>query len=488
MITAERPAVARADATARKTRVHRAALALLSAGVPCLPIRTDGAPGKGGYKAPACREWAFLHTRLPTEAEIDDMFGGRDVGIAIAGGVAGNGLVCIDFDEPDPPRFFPAFMDLCAVVPDLAAIVSRAPLVRTPTGGVHLWVRTAGVPPKNQKLARTDDPHKGIELRGDGGYAICPPSPATCHDKYHEWAAEGRELPGWDFIRETADGRPRPLFPDIPTITADELDSLLGFCRSLTEKVDAADLYAHPVARERQPGDALPPGDDFSERGGPDALACLERHGWQPIGRAGGKVYLTRPGKNGGNSATFGNAGTNLFYPFTTSCDPFPLAGRPYTPFAVVAFLEHGGDFAAAAADLGRKGYGDQARRRPQRPAPPPVDRAGIAAAVADSRARSDAILAELAAKVAEEPPAILTPRAPSMAHQYALDLDGGEQCELTVGGRYVGIVRPSDDGAGWTYRASKYGEPTGPAFGTREDAADALYSAYCIRRSANHA
>ena len=100
------------------------------------------------------------------------------------------------------------------------------------------------------------------------------------------------------------------------------------------------------------------PGDDFNQRG--EILPVLEQHGWfiHPE-LVDTESKLTRPGKNPGEgiSATFGHKGRRIFHVFTSSAPPFE-ANRGYAPFTVYALLEHGGDFAAAASDLRRKGFG----------------------------------------------------------------------------------------------------------------------------------
>ena len=97
------------------------------------------------------------------------------------------------------------------------------------------------------------------------------------------------------------------------------------------------------------------PGTDFNERG--DVLDLLCRHGWQIVGERDGMTLLRRPGKTRDFSATFGFAGTRMFYCFTSSAPPFEV-NTGYSPFGVLAFLEHGGDFAAAAQAAAQAGHG----------------------------------------------------------------------------------------------------------------------------------
>ena len=76
-------------------------------------------------------------------------------------------------------------------------------------------------------------------------------------------------------------------------------------------------------------------------------------------------VYMRRPGKEGGVSASL-FPDTGVFYNFTSNGFPFE-SDKAYSPFGVYTLLEHGGDFAAAAKALADEGYGDT----PHTPAPP---------------------------------------------------------------------------------------------------------------------
>src|SRR5205823_2198294 len=63
-----------------------------------------------------------------------------------------------------------------------------------------------------------------------------------------------------------------------------------------------------------------------------------------------------RPGKGRDWSATTNHGGYDLLYVFSTST-VFD-AERGYSKFAAYTILDHAGDFRAAAAELGRRGYG----------------------------------------------------------------------------------------------------------------------------------
>jgi hypothetical protein len=84
----------------------------------------------------------------------------------------------------------------------------------------------------------------------------------------------------------------------------------------------------------------------------------LEPAGWKFAYKAGDVEHWTRPGKDGGTSATIGfchtaHAGSKL-YVFTSNAPPFE-PGQTYSRFAAFALLHHGGDYRAAAAALARR-------------------------------------------------------------------------------------------------------------------------------------
>ena len=87
----------------------------------------------------------------------------------------------------------------------------------------------------------------------------------------------------------------------------------------------------------------LRPGDDFEVRA--EWSKILEPHGWKIDKElSNGEVRWTRPGKNGGTSATTGhNAGLHVF---TDSRDAAPFeAGKNYSKFKAYTLLNHGGSY-----------------------------------------------------------------------------------------------------------------------------------------------
>lgn len=99
------------------------------------------------------------------------------------------------------------------------------------------------------------------------------------------------------------------------------------------------------------------PGDEFNRTASWHDI--LLPHGWQWIRKQGGDWMLRRPGKlSGGHSATLRDS-TDRLWVFSEEAHPFQ-AFKLYDKFGAYAALEHGGDFAAAARELGARGYGKQ--------------------------------------------------------------------------------------------------------------------------------
>jgi hypothetical protein len=96
------------------------------------------------------------------------------------------------------------------------------------------------------------------------------------------------------------------------------------------------------------------PGDDYNRRTTyADMLMELQSEGWAVDAERDDRLYLRRPGKTEGSSATLFKSG--LFYVFSSNAAPFKEFAS-FSAFAVRAMLKHGGDYKAAARALGQQG------------------------------------------------------------------------------------------------------------------------------------
>jgi hypothetical protein len=308
-----------------------AALAAHAAGLCVVPPREDGSKAPDGM-------WARWQRERPTEADLCQWYAGgrRGVGL-VCGRVSGN-LEMFEWEEDARFREFYARARLLGLG-DLVERVVNGYFEVTPRRGYHTFYRCREVegnvelarrPKRREEMKHPQDKVKVlIETRGERGYAVVAPSCGSVHPT----------------------GRPYVLrcggFASIETVSPEERSDLLDLARSMDEMPRVA-----PPARRCASGPSGDrPGDYFN------AVASwaevLEPHGWRYQGRApDGNEHWCRPGKNRGTSATVHlDRGDALFvFSSSTLFDP----GRTVTKFGAYAELNHGGDFATAAREVGR--------------------------------------------------------------------------------------------------------------------------------------
>ncbi len=332
--------------------LRQAASAFIEAGHSVLPVKRK-------EKAPL-GPWKEHQTRPATLQEFAiGLQRGADAIALVCGAVSGN-MEMLDFDLKG--ELFEAWAEL--VKRDAPGLYERLVIERSQSGGFHILYRCPGhTIPGNMKLAmrgieapdenEIEVDGKGlkprrygdtffavvvlIETRGEGGYFLCAPSP-------------GYEL---------KQGR----IGQLPAITPEERETMIAAARSLNEWVAPVDVQG--TGRSLPAGDDGKPGEAFNQRG--EVRALLQRHGWTPCGTRGDNEHWRRPGKDRGISASL-MAG-RVFYVFSSNGAPFE-PDRAYSPFAVLAALEHQGDFKAAARQLGKEGFGTSARMPKAAPKP----------------------------------------------------------------------------------------------------------------------
>lgn len=266
-------------------------------------------------------------------AEATEQFS-RDVGIAVVCGAISGGLDILDIESHVNAQEFFAAVEAAA-----PGLLDSLPMVATPSGGYHLYLRRQ-VSAGNTVLARAMIDGKVkilIETRAEGGLAMTISSPAACHPtgKLYE-LLRGR-------ITET------------PEISEEQVHILHECARAFNTYVKPAQIYK--AKQSPAHNGTLRPGDDYNRRGQP--LELLKAAGWTVDRAHGDSLYLRKPGKKQGVSATFGHVGPNVLYVFSTSAEPFEFE-RAYDPFGILSVLQHGGDSSAAARALAADGYGEQ--------------------------------------------------------------------------------------------------------------------------------
>jgi hypothetical protein len=242
-----------------------------------------------GGKRPT-RAWQKYQKQPPTAAELDMWFGGGGgpSNIAVVGGAVSGNLVVLDFDEVD------GYLAWCDAVGDASETGNRksevgsgewgvgsggsgigngesAPVPRTQnpvpdtryptpysfpyytTGrGYHVWLRTTQ--PMQTCVARVNGTNHEVHLRGEGGYAIAPPSLHEAGRKY-TWQRKCDGIPVVDVIpgiqpvaalpHEGKGGGPAP----VDAAKAEQQDGLLPKDAPMSLKMPAwlVDILNDPI-------------------------------------------------------------------------------------------------------------------------------------------------------------------------------------------------------------------------------------------------
>lgn len=236
-----------------------------------------------------------------------------DHGIGIATG-PGSGIWVLDIDDYDSYRDLEQRHE---PLPDTLTVI-------TGSGGYHFYYRHPdGIDIRNNASTRLGP---GLDVRGDGGFVVAPPS-VHPNGRTYEWDAgqpdEIAEAPQWliDLVCE------QPHKPAASTLT------------NVNDGDRPGDLYAAQV----------------------DWQTILEADGWQlhHVDR-NGERYWTRPGKDRreGASATTGWSAADNLKVFTSSMRHAGLEPEEsYTKLGYIAATRHHGDHSAAARTLAEYGF-----------------------------------------------------------------------------------------------------------------------------------
>nr|WP_321467306.1 bifunctional DNA primase/polymerase [uncultured Desulfobulbus sp.] len=298
------------------------AIACLNAGLSVIPCAVHG-------KKPALKSWAPYQAKRMAHDEAVRLFAKSGCNIAVVAGSISGHLECLDFDNPD---LWKPFLDTVeSVNQDLRAKLTV--WQETPSDGFHLVYRCESPVGGNVKLAmskqynnRNGKPQQDtwIETRGQGGYFLIAPSQVLPHTN-----GTGKYTLHGDLYK-------------LPVLTAEERELLHGIAKSFDE--GGHHDREHHQDTTRLHGDR--PGDVFNRDA--DLETMLIHYGWTLTRKVCDRLHLSRPGKaDGSTSATLNRQG---LFVFTTST-PLPTM-KPLDAFAIYTFMEHGGDFSAAARSL----------------------------------------------------------------------------------------------------------------------------------------
>lgn len=315
---------------------------LLPQGLSIIPVRDKDEkdrPAKTPYQG-----WKEYQNRQITEQELYDQLEKHNTSaIAILGGKISGNLEIIDIDVKHHPGIDALLFDaIRSLYPNLWHVIR---IHRSPSGGYHLLYKVHGEVPGNKKLAGRPTTQKEkdqyaslfpdkkkplnevnfLETRGEGGYALAPPSM------------------GYSVFKDC----------DIPTISWEERCSLINVCQSFT---------LIPPKQQQQPKQPKQSEDYYDENPfehynkSDDALQLLYNNGWTFINRRDTKIWLTKPGGKRGHVHGAYFTDSNLFYVFTTATDF--NSETSYRPSAILCELACNGDWKECYKYLVNAGYG----------------------------------------------------------------------------------------------------------------------------------
>lgn len=340
--------------------MYEMAKKLVAAGISVLPVGKGKRPlsaklPKGADGKPT---WKPYQSKRPSVATLESWFdsarGVKPFGIATIGGQVSGGLEIIDFDVKSGLFWYPEWSQVVQGVD--GDLFDRLIINSTPSGGMHVRYRVPTMMiPGNQILAKATPKTTLIETRGEGGYALCPPSP-------------GYEMVSGELLN-VADISPaeRQLLIDV-VLSLNLVESGDGesSSRGFAHEAQAASRQSKPdQTKDKTDRSGDRPGDVYNESD--DYRHVLEAAGWQVTYRTPERDYWKRPGTENRWSATW-NHELRRFYVFTDNASPFEQ-DRSYNPFGVLALLKFDGDYQAAARSLidRQRGTKSKSKRTQQR-------------------------------------------------------------------------------------------------------------------------
>ena len=178
-------------------------------------------------------------------------------------------------------------------------IWSQLYVEQSPSGGYHLIYSCDGVVPGSTHLAYVKgEKSPAIETRGSGGYVMVYPS-------------RGVKVVQGD------------IFAGVCNLTDDQIDHLKSVARMMNEQPEKTTKRKPSTAIQRV----------YNQKHTGEVLAHLESKGWVVARDKDDRIWLTRPGKTKGVSATLYKT-SGYLYVFTSSTE-FDV-GRAYSPFEIM--------------------------------------------------------------------------------------------------------------------------------------------------------
>jgi len=119
-------------------------------------------PIKPKDKVPAIPSWKEFQQRMPTDEELHEWFDPGNKNIAVVCGKISGGLVVVDFDDPSVPDFL--------INGGIGKFSEKTLVVKTHKG-YHAYFRVSESLLQNRRFDNLK-----IDIKGEGGYVVAPPS------------------------------------------------------------------------------------------------------------------------------------------------------------------------------------------------------------------------------------------------------------------------------------------------------------------------
>ncbi len=291
----------------------------------------------GKLKKPAVSEWKPYQTEVAIEAELEKWFiENENPGIAIVCGAAEKKPIVLDFEYES------VFISWCKILYSKGKkeLIETLPIVKTPGGGIHVYVRLDRTPPAGEQLAKRLIDGKEdllIETRGTGHYVVAPGSAAHCHPDNKQYELY------------------RGCIADTPIISEEDFALFIDTAKSFNEMPEPKVHSRVNEGVNYKPWES-PTVRDYNES--KEIALVLADSGFKLVRTDGVETYWQKPrSSDGGHHVTFNKDDDGKIRCFSGTCPPFEQ-DKTYSGFETFALLKHEGDKKDAEAELKAEGFG----------------------------------------------------------------------------------------------------------------------------------
>ena len=296
---------------AQHQEVFKAGNALLEQGYSVIPVRDKDHESKGKIypkKSPFYGWKKCMDEPLTPGMFFSQLEKTNTTWIALVLGKVSKRVIAIDIDNKHwlgvEHKLFSALKDL------YAPLWKKLRIHQTQSGGFHIpfMVPESMEILRSKKLAYKEGAKEaGIEMKGEGGFIVIPPSE------------------GYSLFKKN----------DIPLLTQEEIAVMMAIIEDINEKKT---IKKERVKTQKRDSEyyATTPFDDFNHSD--QGSMVIEKYGWKFEKENAHFIHFTRGGKKGGVSASF-NKEKCYYHIFTTSDEQLE-GNENYTPSYLVMHYE----------------------------------------------------------------------------------------------------------------------------------------------------